>query len=75
MEYPLYRKYSNAKSYFKVENEREFTQLQQIGKRIMKQVVCAKQYPEMLFIRSLIEMSEPHIILSSKEEFDELEKI
>lgn len=73
MEYPIYRKYSNAKSYFKVENEREFIQLQIIGKRVLKQLVHAKQYPELLFIQSLIEMNVPHIILSDKDEFDEIE--
>ncbi len=73
MEYPVYRKYSNAKSYFKVENEREFIQLQLIGKRVMKQVVHAKQYPEMLLVQSLIHMDEPHIVLSSKEEFDSID--
>ena len=70
MEYPLYRKYSNERSYFKVESDREFIQLQRIGKRVLEQRIVAKRYPELLLIRSLISMEEPHIILSNQSEFE-----
>ena len=75
MEYPLYRKYSNERSYFKVESNREFIQLQRIGKRVLEQRVIAKQYPELLLIRSLISMEEPHIISSDQLEFDSIFKM
>ena len=34
MKFPLYRKYSNNKSYFKVLNEIEFEELKFIGQKI-----------------------------------------
>ncbi|MCA0429818.1 MAG: hypothetical protein LCH32_04890 [Bacteroidetes bacterium] len=58
MKFPLYRKYSNNKSYFKVLNEIEFEELKFIGQKIELYKVKATQYPEKLFIKELIENAE-----------------
>jgi hypothetical protein len=52
--FPLYRKYKNNKSYFKIIQPKLFEEIQIIGsKKIIKEVE-AKQFPEMLFISDLI---------------------
>ncbi|MBA2610479.1 MAG: hypothetical protein H0U95_00815 [Bacteroidetes bacterium] len=52
--FPVYRKYKNNKSYFKIIQPNLFEEIQLIGnKKTIKQIE-AKQYPEMLFIRDLV---------------------
>ena len=52
--FPVYRKYKNNKSYFKIIQPKIFEEIQVIGsKKVIKQVE-AKQFPEMLFISDLI---------------------
>jgi hypothetical protein len=52
--FPVYRKYKNNKSYFKIIQPKLFEEIQIIGsKKIIKEVE-AKQFPEMLFIRDLL---------------------
>jgi hypothetical protein len=52
--FPVYRKYKNKKSYFKIIQPKLFEEIQIIGsKKIIKEVE-AKQFPEMLFISDLI---------------------
>ncbi len=52
--FPVYRKYKNNKSYFKIIQSNRFEEVQIIGsKKIVKQTE-AKQYPEMVFIQDLL---------------------
>lgn len=52
--FPVYRKYKNNKSYFKIIHFKLFEEVQIIGtKKIVKQIE-ANQFPEILFIRDLI---------------------
>jgi hypothetical protein len=52
--FPVYRKYKNNKSYFKIIQPKLFEEIQIIGsKKIIKEVE-AKQFPEMLFISDLL---------------------
>jgi len=52
--FPVYRKYKNNKSYFKIINPRLFEEIQVIGsKKIVKQIT-ANLFPEMNFIRDLV---------------------
>jgi hypothetical protein len=52
--FPVYRKYKNNKSYFKIIQANLFEEIQLIGsKKVLKQTE-AKQYPEMVFIRDLV---------------------
>jgi hypothetical protein len=74
--FPLYRKYSNDKSYFKVESESEFIQLQVIGKKVIESRITVVQYPERLLISDLIQAEEPHILMISETDFfDQFEKV
>ncbi len=52
--FPVYRKYKNNKSYFKIIHFKLFEEVQIIGtKKIVKQIE-ANQFPEIVFIRDLI---------------------
>jgi hypothetical protein len=58
MKFPIYRKYSNNKSFFKILNEIEFEELKFIGQALELYKVIAVQYPEKLFIKDLIEKAD-----------------
>jgi regulator of sigma D len=52
--FPVYRKYKNNKSYFKIINPRLFEEIQLIGtKKIVRQTE-AKLFPEVNFITDLL---------------------
>ncbi len=52
--FPVYRKYKNNKSYFKIIHFKLFEEVQIIGtKKIVKQIE-ANQFPEILFIKDLV---------------------
>ena len=52
--FPVYRKYKNNKSYFKIIQPNLFEEVQIVGTKKIKKITEAKQYPEMIFIRDLI---------------------
>ncbi len=52
--FPVYRKYKNNKSYFKIMHPNLFEEIQIIGsKKVIKQIE-AKLYPEVLFVQDLV---------------------
>jgi len=52
--FPVYRKYKNNKSYFKIIHSRLFEEIQIIGsKKVIKQTE-AKLFPEVLFVQDLL---------------------
>ncbi len=76
IEFPVYRKYSNDKSYFKVESDNEFIQLQVIGKKVFESKITVVQYPERLLVNDLIQAEETHILSIGEAEFvEQLEKV
>jgi hypothetical protein len=52
--FPVYRKYKNSKSYFKIISRNEFEQIQIIGSKKIVNHVNAKQLPEMNHINDLV---------------------
>lgn len=67
-EFPVFRKYSNNKNYFKIINHTEFIEISVIGKQVLFKKHEAKIYPDKLFIADLINCNE-HILKISSEEF------
>lgn len=74
IQFPIYRKYTNGKNLFKIESERSFYQIQIIGSKVFTQFIEAKQYPEIIFISTLIDMTDSHIVESNETEFEALIK-
>lgn len=52
--FPVYRKYTNNNTYFKILSENEFEELQFIGSQPHLFTITAHQYPERLRIMDMI---------------------
>jgi hypothetical protein len=68
-DYPIYRKLSNNRSFYKVIDSKNFEEIQIIGKKRRYQLIEAKQYPELLFIQDLIAFNLLGILESSEKEW------
>ncbi len=56
--FPVYRKYTNKNTYFKILSENEFEEVQFIGKQAHVYRIIAKQYPEKLRVMDMINCNE-----------------
>lgn len=56
--FPVYRKYKNNKSYFKISDKENFQEIKVIGSRYFVSNIKAKLYPEKMFILSLLSVEE-----------------
>jgi hypothetical protein len=72
MDFPQYRRYTNNLSWFKIEDERHFIELQFIGEKVLRYEVHATQYPEMLRIRDMLTYELPGLEPLSPELFEAL---
>ena len=55
MEFPQFRRYTNGKSYFRIDNHSRMTEVQVLGKYWMLHEIEAKILPERNLIRDLVE--------------------
>jgi hypothetical protein len=69
IDYPIYRKLSNNRSFYKVVDSKNFEEIQIIGTQRRSQLIEAKQYPELLFIQDLIAFNHLGILESSEKEW------
>jgi hypothetical protein len=69
-DFPIYRKYANGMRYYKIMSWDSFEEVQKIGSRYIKHVHKVEQYPEKLFIRDLLGLSQEGIVVSTQEEFE-----
>ena len=69
IEYPIYRKLSNNRSFYKVVDSKNFEEIQIIGTKRRHQLIEAKQYPDILYLLDLIELNHEGIIESSESEW------
>ena len=74
MTFPIYRKLSNEKSYYKIVSAESFIELQRIGSKTKKHTLIAKQYPEKLLIQDMIALSNGYLE-SNEEEFNRIEQL
>ena len=70
MKFPLYRKYFNELSFFKIISEKEFEEKQKIGSLVHKHHVIASQFPEMLRIKDMAACKDGIWKEMSKTEYD-----
>ena len=70
MQFPIYRKYSNNKVFFKVISKEAFDEITLIGSKTILQHINATTYAEKLFIMDMIEMREGNWLGSSDKEFE-----
>jgi hypothetical protein len=53
IQFPVYRRYKNSRSYFKIINPRRFEEIKVIGSKRVIHMIEAHLFPEMNFIRDL----------------------
>lgn len=57
--FPVYRKLANNKSYYRIDDERSFFEVQVIGNKCFLTQTLAKQYPEIIRITDMLMLNEP----------------
>lgn len=71
MDFPQYRKLSNEKVFYRINDDRNFDEIQLMGSKGFFHSVKAEQYPEMLRIQDMLKCSEGYLE-SNQEAFEEL---
>jgi hypothetical protein len=54
IQFPVYRKYKNGKSYFKIISRNEFEEIQIVGEKRIINIIKANQLPEMNHVHDLV---------------------
>lgn len=73
--FPLYRKYTNNETYFKILSENEFEEIQKVGDKVLIYHIEAIQFPEKLRIKDMIDCREKIWIELSEEEYEQTKKL
>lgn len=73
MDFPQYRKLSNDRSYYRINSNDHFDELQLMGERVFLHSIKADKYPEKLRIMEMLDCIEG-FFKSSEEEWKNLEK-
>jgi len=68
--FPLFRKTTNGKSFYKIHHERYLEELQIVGSKYLHHTLQAKIYPEILFLLDIIENKEQHYLEISEADFN-----
>ena len=74
IEFPVFRKLNNNRSYYNIINDREFEEIQVIGNKRKYYRHLAKQYPEILFIQDLMNFRHNGIQISILSEWNNMLK-
>lgn len=69
-EFPIYRKYKSNTSYFKIESNSMFTEIQRIGNTQLTHHIEAKILPDFQRIQDMIHLHDGHWVESSEQEFN-----
>ena len=69
MQFPVYRKYPNNLSFFKIVDDRHFIEVKLTGRRAEVHPIEAMILPDMNFIQDMLKMEGGHWMESSAEEF------
>jgi hypothetical protein len=71
IEFPQYRKLKNDKSFYRIEDESHFTEIQLIGNKAFELKIIAVQFPEKLKIQDMLYCADPYIKIEQFE-FDQI---
>ncbi len=70
--FPVYLKYKNGRSYFKIISAFEFEQIQVIGAKCIFSKTTANQFPEKIFITDLLQNTFNNVEVIKENEFKNL---
>jgi hypothetical protein len=65
--FPIYRKLSNQKAFYKINSNVNFEELKLMGSKVFHHTIEAVQYPEKLRIMDMIESIEAYLESTEKE--------
>lgn len=66
-DFPQYRRLFNGKSYYKILNDREFVELQQVGTKWFRYQIKAAQYFEILRLNDMLATSDLYLVAQENE--------
>ncbi len=66
--FPLYRRSANGLNWYRIESPTVFTEIQQVGSRLVVHRIVAVIYPEKARILGLIKMDDGHAMPCTAEE-------
>jgi hypothetical protein len=72
LEFPMYRKLFNGKSYYKVESLLRMTEMQLIGGQVSSFDIVANQYPEQLLIKDVINLDSAVYLSIPETEYESI---
>ncbi len=72
MNFPIYRKYDNDKSFFKITSSEHFLELKITGSQKEEFEFKVNIHPDRIFIQDMIAMENRHWVESSAEEFEQI---
>ncbi|MES2799506.1 MAG: hypothetical protein V4638_05785 [Bacteroidota bacterium] len=72
LQFPIYRKLSNNKSYYRIDGLDHFVELKMLGNKFLRYEINARQYPEKLRILDMIDLAIP-FLSATEEEFKQHE--
>jgi hypothetical protein len=70
-EFPQYRKLKNDKSFYRIEDESHFIEIQLIGNKAFELKTSAVKFPEKLKIKDMLNCEDPYIKIEQNE-FDQI---
>ena len=70
IEFPIYRKLSDNKSYYKIESQKRFTEVKVMGKFYFINTIEAIQFPEIILIQDMIKLEMGSYISIDQDEFE-----
>ncbi|MCB0819120.1 MAG: hypothetical protein KDC13_00750 [Bacteroidetes bacterium] len=70
MNFPLYRKYSDGNTIFRIESINSFTEYKKTGKYLLEHKIVCELYPEKLFLNDLIHLNHENVIEITEENFN-----
>ena len=72
--FPVFRKYKNGASYFKIINPTLFEEIQKMGSKKIIRQTTAKLYPEKMFIIDLLYNFKEMAYEISQDEYDQMKE-
>lgn len=67
MEFPQFRKLKNSKSYYRIDSDLDFTELQQVGSKWFKYEFTATQFPDKIMLQELLQQQDPYLAISASD--------
>jgi hypothetical protein len=70
--FPLFRKYHDGQTLFRIESEEEFTEIRRMGKYFSRMRYFAKNYADRLLISDMIQLNQEQFAESDQKEFEDI---